>query len=280
MDVANLLPAVEQLEYNIDDLEEALESLLDSSLEDTSKNLPLLDRAKLHVLLTYTLESLLFSYLKLDGVNVKDHAVQREIIRVKQYFAKIKDLETKPEKPKSSLDQQAARRFIAHGLSGNEKYDIERAEKLAKEKARAQLKAALLAKKQAATESSTPAVSHESKNTTTSSPNSDSSSDSESPDEVEEVQHEDPGNVFRDSTGYIGFTAEKETSEPTTAKMKARQRREEAESKKAEQRERRAGKAVKGEKQREIRKERRLKKNFKKKEKRAKEKKAKSEKSE
>jgi hypothetical protein len=59
MDVVDLLPAVERLEENIDDLEEALQKLLGSSLEETSRKLPLLDRAKLHVLVTYTLESLL-----------------------------------------------------------------------------------------------------------------------------------------------------------------------------------------------------------------------------
>lgn len=60
MEVADLLPLVERLEDNVDDLEEILQPLLESSLVETSKRLPLLDKAKLHVLVTYTLESLLF----------------------------------------------------------------------------------------------------------------------------------------------------------------------------------------------------------------------------
>lgn len=60
MEVANLLPVVDRLEDNIDDLEEALEPLLSRSLDETSKKLPLLERAKLHSLITYTLESLIF----------------------------------------------------------------------------------------------------------------------------------------------------------------------------------------------------------------------------
>lgn len=60
MEVANLLPVIDRLEDNIDDLEEALEPLLSRSLDETSKKLPLLERAKLHALLTYTLESLIF----------------------------------------------------------------------------------------------------------------------------------------------------------------------------------------------------------------------------
>jgi exosome complex protein LRP1 len=60
MEVADLIPLVERLEDNIDDLEEVLEPLLERSLAETSRKLPLLDKAKVHVLLTYTLESLLF----------------------------------------------------------------------------------------------------------------------------------------------------------------------------------------------------------------------------
>lgn len=40
----------------------------------------------------------------------------RELTRVKQYFEKIKALETEPEKRTMTLDKQAAGRFIKHGL--------------------------------------------------------------------------------------------------------------------------------------------------------------------
>lgn len=136
MEVANLLPLVDRLEDNIDDLEEALEPLLSRSLDETSKKLPLLERAKLHALLTYILESLIFcmfgyllffghllidiAYLTLHGTNAQEHPVFKELTRVKQYYAKIKALESPPPeeeaKPTMKLDQQAARRFIAHGL--------------------------------------------------------------------------------------------------------------------------------------------------------------------
>jgi exosome complex protein LRP1 len=93
--------------------------------------------------------------------------VFRELTRVRQYFAKIKDLETEPEQRSMTLDKEAAGRFIKHGLvstnlvqitmivantlqSGNDKYDLERAEKQAKERAQAEFKAAQLARKIAA----------------------------------------------------------------------------------------------------------------------------------
>ncbi|KAJ5152979.1 uncharacterized protein N7482_009457 [Penicillium canariense] len=160
MDPTDLLPQLEQLDDNVDDLEEVLQPFLGSSLTKMSKNLPVMDKAKLHVLITYALESLIFSYLRLHGVDAKQHPVFRELTRVKQYFDKIKALETEPEQRTMTLDKAAANRFIKHGLiqpvtnklgqAGNHKIDLERAEKEAKERARAQLKAVMLAKKAAA----------------------------------------------------------------------------------------------------------------------------------
>jgi hypothetical protein len=60
MDTENLLPLLEQLDDNVDDLEDALQPLLGSSLNKMSKNMPIMDRAKIHVLTTYALESLIF----------------------------------------------------------------------------------------------------------------------------------------------------------------------------------------------------------------------------
>ncbi|PYH98745.1 hypothetical protein BO71DRAFT_425768 [Aspergillus ellipticus CBS 707.79] len=156
MDATDLLPLLEQLDDNIDDLEEILKPILDSSVVETSKKLPVLDKAKFHVLVTYALESLLFSYLRLHGVNAREHPVFRELTRVKQYFSKITALETEPEKRTLTLDKQAASRFIKHGLAGNDKLDLERKEQEAKERARAQLKASLLAKKADSTSDDSP----------------------------------------------------------------------------------------------------------------------------
>jgi transcription termination factor NusB len=60
MDAANLLSLVEHLEDNVDELEENLEPLLSAALTTTTQKLPLLDKAKLYVLIVYSIESLLF----------------------------------------------------------------------------------------------------------------------------------------------------------------------------------------------------------------------------
>ncbi|CAA9965587.1 hypothetical protein CFE70_008693 [Pyrenophora teres f. teres 0-1] len=134
---------VEDLEVNIDELTATLEPLLSKPLHTTASSLPLLDKAKLYTLSAYAIESILFSVLKASGVDVTEHAIFKEIARLKGYNSKIREAEErdKNKENRARLDVAAAGRFIKHGLSGNDKYDLERRERMAKEKARAHLKA-------------------------------------------------------------------------------------------------------------------------------------------
>ncbi|CBX94932.1 hypothetical protein LEMA_P113470.1 [Plenodomus lingam JN3] len=142
---------VEDLEVNIDELTTTLAPLLASPFSKTASSLPLLDKSKLYVLAAYSIESLLFSTLQASGINAKEHAIFPELARLKGYFGKIKEIEDRGVKGsaegRARLDVGAAQRFIKHGLSGNERYDLERREKMAKEKARAAIKARQINKK-------------------------------------------------------------------------------------------------------------------------------------
>lgn len=60
MDTSKVLSLLELLDDEVDDLEEALGPLLNTVLSETSSKLPLLDKAKLYVLITYAIESVLF----------------------------------------------------------------------------------------------------------------------------------------------------------------------------------------------------------------------------
>ena len=62
MDAVDLTSSINQLDDHIDDLEDALAPLLKGALSDAAGKLPLLDRAKLLVLVTYAVESLLFCW--------------------------------------------------------------------------------------------------------------------------------------------------------------------------------------------------------------------------
>lgn len=148
MDPPTDLPELlEDYTANIDDLTSALTPLLKAPLRTTTSTLPLLDKAKLNILTAYAIESLLFNTLQASGADAKSHAVFPELARLKTYFAKVNQAEGAAEQPKAKLDKDAAARFIKHGLAGNDKYDRERAEQIAKERARASAKAAMLNKK-------------------------------------------------------------------------------------------------------------------------------------
>ncbi|KAK5164336.1 uncharacterized protein LTR77_010032 [Saxophila tyrrhenica] len=140
MDDTDLQPLLEDLTGNIDDLEETLAPLLKTALSQSTSKLPLLDKAKAYVLATYAIESILFSSLRLNGVDAKSHPVFQELARVKEYFAKIKTAENGGSKPTSTLNKDAAGRFVKHGLAGNQKYDRERAYRMAQQKAGAKRK--------------------------------------------------------------------------------------------------------------------------------------------
>lgn len=134
MDTPDLRPLVDNLSANIDDVEEILAPLINTALSASTSKLPLLDKAKLYTLVTYAIESLLFSYLRLNGLDAKTHPVFAELTRVKQYFEKIKLAETSHVKRNATLDKAAAGRFIKHGLAGNDEYDRKRAEQQEQEK--------------------------------------------------------------------------------------------------------------------------------------------------
>ena len=59
MDITDITPQLNRLDRSLDNLEEVIQPLL-NNLPDTASQLPLLDKAKLYVLTTYAIESLLF----------------------------------------------------------------------------------------------------------------------------------------------------------------------------------------------------------------------------
>jgi exosome complex protein LRP1 len=59
MDVSDITPQLEKLDGDLDNLEEAIKPLL-QNMGDVASKLPLLDKAKLYVLVAYAIESLLF----------------------------------------------------------------------------------------------------------------------------------------------------------------------------------------------------------------------------
>ena len=57
------------------------------------------------------------AFLRLNGVNAKEHPVFRELARVKQYFEKLKASDpAEDSQPRMRVDQPAAGRILKHAL--------------------------------------------------------------------------------------------------------------------------------------------------------------------
>ncbi|KAL8985566.1 MAG: hypothetical protein Q9205_000768 [Flavoplaca limonia] len=90
METSNLISLLDKLDDDIDELEETLAP----------------DERLMAV-----------AYLRLNGTDAKEHAVFRELTRVKQYFQKIQDVEKiGSTRENLSLDKVAAGRMISHVL--------------------------------------------------------------------------------------------------------------------------------------------------------------------
>ncbi|KAL6871307.1 hypothetical protein J3F83DRAFT_734971 [Trichoderma novae-zelandiae] len=157
-DIPTIMPDVERLGSQLDSLEDALEPLL-GNLSEMASQLPLLERAKLFSLAAYAIESLLFSSLKIQGVEAQEHAVFAELKRIQQYFAKIKAVEEPVGQRKLVVNQEAATRILKADLSDNKPLSAKLAEKIAEERARALLKAAAESKKRTAEDAPQPGAS-------------------------------------------------------------------------------------------------------------------------
>ena len=127
MEPPDVRPHLKALKASISSLESALQPLLKptsgSSLSEIASKLPLLDKAKLNVTLAYSIHSILFSALRLNGVEAKEHPVfTTELARCRQYFEKIEKAERRGAAgsgaaPRPRIDKAAAARFVKHGIT-------------------------------------------------------------------------------------------------------------------------------------------------------------------
>ena len=95
---------------------------LPDSIEGT---LTSLEKARLNVLLAYSLETYLYVILKMTGHPTKDHVVMRDLSQIRSYLQKIKAVEggnvgksehRVDDMRSSKVDKEAAGRFIKNAL--------------------------------------------------------------------------------------------------------------------------------------------------------------------
>ncbi|KAI5124123.1 hypothetical protein M0805_000936 [Coniferiporia weirii] len=112
-----LLSRVNTLSSSLDELEAKLEPLFSQPLAETTASLDVLQQAKIHVVLPYLINDLIFIYLRTRGVDPKTHPVVAELDRVRNYFAKIQGAEDVGKRKTSGIDRAAAERFIKHAIA-------------------------------------------------------------------------------------------------------------------------------------------------------------------
>ncbi|EEY68845.1 uncharacterized protein PITG_18750 [Phytophthora infestans T30-4] len=115
------------VEQTLSAVEEHLAVFKQTSMEDFTETLRPLQRAKVQVSLAYTINALLFVFLKTQGVSSKDIRqthVKQELERVKAFIKKIKDTEELTKGPKLVLDKDASKRFIHNALSSDQVYRV------------------------------------------------------------------------------------------------------------------------------------------------------------
>ncbi|KAE8877269.1 hypothetical protein PF005_g3950 [Phytophthora fragariae] len=113
------------VEQTLAAVEEHLAVFKQSSMAEFVAPLSPLERAKVQVSLAYTINALLFVFLKTQGVPPKDIRqthVKQELERVKAFIKKIKDAEDLAKGPKLVLDKDASKRFIHNALSSDQVY--------------------------------------------------------------------------------------------------------------------------------------------------------------
>ncbi|KAH6628539.1 Sas10/Utp3/C1D family-domain-containing protein [Chaetomium tenue] len=140
MDVSDITPQLDKLEEELNKAQETIGPLV-GDIGDISSKLPLLDKAKLYVLVSYTIEALLFSALRLNGVDTKAHPVFTELARVRQYVEKIEKLENPPTERENAVNTEAAARFLRSDLGDNKDIKAKLTELIAKEREKAAAKA-------------------------------------------------------------------------------------------------------------------------------------------
>lgn len=101
---------IDSLDVTIESLEEALEPIFETPLEEKlAKCSTAEEKAKVYHDHIYITNSILFSYLKVAGVNTEEHPIMTELDRTKRSMNRLKKIITELEK-KSNKDEAAKKR--------------------------------------------------------------------------------------------------------------------------------------------------------------------------
>jgi exosome complex protein LRP1 len=103
-----------QLESSLNELETFLSRLDSVSYATLHENLTPIDQARFDLTATYTLNSLMWAYLRTRGMDPKQTQLKSELDRVKSYMDKLKAVVDRQSAPR--VDKQASTRLMRNAL--------------------------------------------------------------------------------------------------------------------------------------------------------------------
>ena len=103
-----------QLESSLNELETFLSRLDSTTYTTVHEHLSPLDQARFDLTAAYTLNSLMWAYLRTRGVDPKQTPLKNELERVKSYMDKLKSVADRQHAAK--LDKQATTRLMRNAL--------------------------------------------------------------------------------------------------------------------------------------------------------------------
>ena len=103
-----------QMESSLDELEKFLARLDSTSYSALHESLTPLDQARFDLTAVYTLNSLMWAYLRTRGIDPKETSLKTELERVKSYMDKLKSVVDRQSAPK--VDKQASTRIMRNAL--------------------------------------------------------------------------------------------------------------------------------------------------------------------
>ncbi|KAK4277251.1 hypothetical protein QN277_015272 [Acacia crassicarpa] len=115
----SVMDAVNQTLANVEEVQSHLHEFLSLSDPEVLAQMPPLQRAQSLFLLAKITSTLYTLKLRCSGVHPDDHSVKSELDRLSLYEDKlnrIEDLSKAPLRPSTTLNRQAATRFIEHSL--------------------------------------------------------------------------------------------------------------------------------------------------------------------
>lgn len=115
---ADLAEPVTDLTAAISTIEAQVQRLQGASWAATCKGLSPLEVARMHLMVSYTINTLFYVYLKTQGLPTASHPVLEELERVKAYIRKVKEVSQAQAQARGAAPEAAAQRFISDALAG------------------------------------------------------------------------------------------------------------------------------------------------------------------